>query len=130
MLTVSEERAVARRLRVPVERVRVAKRVRTETVSVQVQVRREELVVTREPVAPEEGEQLAVLATGDEQADQVVLLLSEEVPVVGVEVRPLERVVVTTRPVEGRQRVEVDLAREVVDVEGASETGPGDQRTG
>ncbi len=128
-MVLSEERAVARRVRVPVERVRVAKRIRTETVRVEVdvEVRREELVVTSAPVPPEEGERLAAPGENGPGAgdgapageEQVVLVLSEEVPVVGVETRPAERVTVTVRRVEGVERVVVDLDREVVDVEGA-----------
>ncbi|WP_298803748.1 DUF2382 domain-containing protein [uncultured Pseudokineococcus sp.] len=134
-VVLSEERAVARRLRVPVERVRVAKRIRTETVRVEVdvEVRREELVVTSAPVPPEEGERLATRvddagAAAGEGAERgaapagderVVLVLSEEVPVVGVETRAAERVTVAVRRVEGVERVVVDLDREVVDVDGA-----------
>ncbi|WP_298992864.1 DUF2382 domain-containing protein [uncultured Pseudokineococcus sp.] len=127
-VVLSEERAVARRLRVPVERVRVAKRIRTETVRVEVdvEVRREELVVTSAPVPPEEGERLAApvedgpgAGGGTPAEERVVLVLSEEVPVVGVETRPAERVTVAVRRVEGVERVVVDLDREVVDVDGA-----------
>ncbi|MEJ5868608.1 DUF2382 domain-containing protein [Pseudokineococcus sp. 5B2Z-1] len=127
-VVVAEERAVARRLRVPVERVRVAKRIRTETVRVEVdvEVRREELVVTSAPVPPEEGERLAApvedgpgAGGGAPAEERVVLVLSEEVPVVGVETRAAERVSVAVRRVEGVERVVVDLDREVVDVEGA-----------
>jgi len=102
----------------------VAKRVRTETVRVEVdvEVRREELVVTSEPVPDEIGRQAAEFATEDDDDApdrEVVFVLSEEVPVVGVQVQPVERVTVRTQRVEGTQRVEVDLAREVVEVEGA-----------
>ena len=103
----------------------MAKRVRTETVRVEmdVEVRREELVVTSEPVPDEIGQRMSVLATDDDDdADrEVVLVLSEEVPVVGVQVQPVERVTVRTRRIDGTERVEVDLAREVVEVDGVRE---------
>ncbi len=103
----------------------MAKRVRTQTVRVEVdvEVRREELVVTSEPVPEEMGRQMAVLATDDDDDSdrEIVLVLSEEVPVVGVQVQPVERVTVRTHRIDATQRVEVDLAREVVEVEGARE---------
>ncbi|MEJ5947050.1 DUF2382 domain-containing protein [Pseudokineococcus basanitobsidens] len=121
VLTVSEERAVARLVRVPVERVRVSRRVVTRTVRVEteVEVRHEELVVTSEPLSADEVRELGTTAGRDEpEADrEVVLVLRREVPVVGVEVEPLERVTVRTHRVDGTRRVEVDLAREVVDVD-------------
>ena len=109
----------------PVELVRVAKRIRTETVRVEVdvEVRREELVVTREPVPDEIGQRMASFVTEDDSDEdrEVTYVLSEEVPVVGVQVQPVERVTVRTQRIDGTQLVEVDLAREVVDVDGARE---------
>jgi stress response protein YsnF len=122
VVTVSEERAVARRLRMPVERLRVAKRVRTRTVRVQadVEVSYEELVVTREPVDPEQAHRLAetVMEDDDDTDRTVVLVLSEQVPVIELATRPVERVTITTHHVQATQRVVVDLAREVVDITG------------
>ena len=55
VVTVHEERAVSRLVRVPVERVRVRTRVVTEVVRVEVEVRRQELVVERVPVGDDEA---------------------------------------------------------------------------
>jgi uncharacterized protein (TIGR02271 family) len=115
VVTVSEERAVSRLVRVPTERVRVRTRVVTEVVRVDVEVRRQELVVEREPV--DEGEALAAATTDLGEPEEVVVVLHEEVPVVGVETRAVERVTVRARRVEGTTPVTVDLAREVVEVE-------------
>jgi len=115
VVTVSEERAVSRLVRVPVERVRVRTRVVTEVVRVDVEVRRQELVVERVPVAEVEASAAATTDLGE--PEQVVVVLHEEVPVVTTEVRPVERVTVRARRVESTTPVTVDLSREVVEVE-------------
>jgi uncharacterized protein (TIGR02271 family) len=72
------------------ERVRIRKQVVTEEVTVTVEVRREELVIEREPIprdevgAPSEG------AFADSEA--MVIVLHAEEPVVGRRVVPVERV--------------------------------------
>jgi stress response protein YsnF len=115
VVTVSEERAVSRLVRVPVERVRVRTRVVTEVVRVDVEVRRQELVVERVPVDQVEASAAATTDLGE--PGQVVVVLHEEVPVVTTEVRPVERVTVRARRVESTTPVTVDLSREVVEVE-------------
>jgi len=115
VVTVSEERAVSRLVRVPVERVRVRTRVVTEVVRVDVEVRRQELVVERVPV--DEVEASAAATTDLGEPEQVVVVLHEEVPVVTTEIRPVERVTVRARRVESTTPVTVDLSREVVEVE-------------
>lgn len=115
VVTVSEERAVSRLVRVPVERVRVRTRVVTEVVRVDVEVRRQELVVERVPVDQVEASAAATTDLGE--PEQVVVVLHEEVPVVTTEVRPVERVTVRARRVESTTPVTVDLSREVVEVE-------------
>ncbi|MEJ5946424.1 DUF2382 domain-containing protein [Pseudokineococcus basanitobsidens] len=131
MVTASQERAVARTERVPVERVRVSKRVvtRRRRVEVEVELRHEELVVTREPLEGGAGAD----RPADEARDrdrEVVLVLHEEVPVVSVEARPVERVRVAVRRVEGTTPVTVDLAREVVEVEGTGAAPGGSTEAG
>ncbi len=115
VVTVSEERAVSRLVRVPVERVRVRTRVVTEVVRVDVEVRRQELVVERVPVDQVEAGAAATTDLGE--PEQVVVVLHEEVPVVTTEIRPVERVTVRARRVESTTPVTVDLSREVVEVE-------------
>lgn len=106
----SEERPLLTTTRVPVERVVVRKRVVSEVRTVEVTVRRELLEITSEPVA----------GVGSEQAGPsggpLVVVLSEEVPVVEVRARPYERVTVTAEAVSGEQDVTLDLAREEVEV--------------
>lgn len=107
----SEERLRVGTVRVPVGRVRLTRRVVTETRLVEVQLRREELHVEHLPATGREP----VPAAG---RDDLVLVLSREVPVVGVRAEPYERVrvrvvdVVTDQPVTAELRheeVEVDL---------------------
>nr|WP_298993164.1 DUF2382 domain-containing protein [uncultured Pseudokineococcus sp.] len=120
-MTLSQEQAVSRLVRVPVERVRTARRVRTRTVRVEVdvEVRHEELVVTREPLPAEGTHHLGSTTTQVEPAAdrEVVLVLGGEVPVVGVQSHPAEQVTVRTQRVDGTRRLDVDLAREVVEID-------------
>ena len=87
---VSEERLDVTTETRPAERVRLRKQVVTEEVTVTVEVRREELVIEREPIARD-----AVVAPDagafDEAAETVIVLHAEE-PVVGRRVVPVERV--------------------------------------
>ena len=86
----SEERLDVTTESRPAERVRLRKQVVTEEVTVTVEVRREELVIEREPIprdsvgAPEAG--------AFEDAAETVIVLHAEEPVVGRRVVPVERV--------------------------------------
>ena len=122
----SEERLRVGTHRVPVERVRLSRRVVTETRLVEVQLRREELHVER----------LAV--TGDEQvsgpirpepSDDLVLVLSREVPVVTVRSEPYERVRVRVVTAASEQPVTASLLREQVDIHIVGAAGTGVLRT-
>ncbi|WP_432561672.1 DUF2382 domain-containing protein [Kineococcus sp. SYSU DK003] len=106
--------------RVAVERVRVAKRIVTETRTIEVPVRTEELVVTREELDP------VPLAEPAADADEIVVVLHEEVPEVTLRVLPVERVVVRKRTVRGEDVVSADLATEVADV---TVVGPATENT-
>ena len=124
VVTVSEERAVSRLVRVPTSRVRVRTRVVTEVVRVDVEVRRQELVLEQVPVDEDEARAAATTDLGE--PEEVVVVLHEEVPVVTTETRPVERVTVRARRVESTTPVTVDLSREVVEVvEGEQGTGRG-----
>ncbi|WP_127783585.1 DUF2382 domain-containing protein [Rhodococcus sp. X156] len=133
--TRAEEELDVRVRRVPVERVRVRRRVVTETRQVSVDVRREELVLEHLPVAQTPDDQVPDAQTPDqaaegaafgEEREPVVLVLHEEVPVVQLATRPYERVTVRVERVDGAHTISADLAREVVEVHTATE--PPDQR--
>lgn len=110
----SEERLRPDVRRVPVERVRIAKRIVTETKTVTVQVRREELVIERQPASP----------TGEDGADPppdlavpvIELVLHEEIPEVTTRIVPVERVRVLKTAGTTDTTVQATLDREVVDI--------------
>ncbi len=110
-----EERLDIRLDRVAVERVVLRRRIVTEVRQVEVTLRREELEVVR------------VAATGQEPtlagpADQpLVIVLSQEVPVVQLATRPYEQVVVHVDTVTTQQHVSAEVSREQADIE---QTGP------
>ena len=105
-----EERLAVRLDRVPTERVVLRRRIVTEVRQVDVTVRREVLEVHR------------VHATGQEPARSgpprhpLVIVLSEEVPVVELVTRPYEQVVVHIDTVTTQQQVTADVQREQVDL--------------
>lgn len=115
----SEERLRVGHTLVAAERVLVRRRVVTETRMVEVQVRREELVVERVPVGP--GDRAAgagALGTGGPGTPgELVLELREEVPVLTTVVRPVERVRVRVERVAGTQQVTAELRHEEVVVD-------------
>jgi stress response protein YsnF len=94
---------------VPVERLRVRRRIVSETVAVPVVVRREELVIDR--LSRADGIPMAA-----EAALPLVVVLHEEVPVVTVAVRPYEQVTISVVEVAGQQTVTASLDREHVEV--------------
>ena len=94
---------------VAVERLRVQRRIVSETVMVPAVVRREELVIDRLPTA--DG-----IPTAAEALLPLVVVLCEEVPVVTVEVRPYEQVTISVVEVAGQQSITAVLDREQVEV--------------
>ncbi|MGY5884642.1 YsnF/AvaK domain-containing protein [Modestobacter lacusdianchii] len=109
-VVVSEERLRVSTLAEPVERVIIGKRVVTETRTLTVEVRREELYTER--LAADGGS-----AADGRSQDEIVLVLHEEVPDVVLTVVPTERVhlsrvqLTEEVPITGavrRERVEVD----------------------
>ena len=97
--------------RVPVEKVLVRRRIVSEVRQVEVTVRREELEVHRLPLdGREEG-------SAGGAPEPLVILLSEEVPVVQLHTRPYERVTVRVDTVTTQQAVTATVAREHADVE-------------
>lgn len=105
--------------RVAAERVRITKRIVEEVRTVQVPLRREELVISQEPLT----------GTGSvpgTAAEDLVLVLHEEVPVVSVAVQAYERVVVAVETVRTEQVLRADLRTEhaSVTVEEAQDAPP------
>jgi len=92
--------------RVPAERVRISKRIVEELRTVQVPLRREELVVTREPLSDDDP-----LSAGGPVED-LVLVLHEEVPVVSVSTQAYERVVVSVETVHTEETLRTELRTE------------------
>jgi uncharacterized protein (TIGR02271 family) len=87
---VSEERLDVSVESRPVERVRLRKQVVTEEVTVTVQVRREELVIEREPI-PRDAVAEPDPAAFEDETEAIIVLHAEE-PVIGRRVVPVERV--------------------------------------
>jgi uncharacterized protein (TIGR02271 family) len=92
--------------RVPAGRVRISKRIVEEVRTVQVPLRREELVVTQEPLAAD-----GPLPAGG-PAEDIVLVLREEVPVVSVDTQVYERVVVSVETVRTEETLRTELRTE------------------
>lgn len=108
---------------VPRERVRVRREVVTEEVTVVVVVRREVLRVEREPLdaqGPAQGR-----GAGPSGGPPVEVVLSEERPVVHLEVVPYERVRVGVRSVSTTTPVLTSTHREVADVVTGPDDAPG-----
>ena len=96
--------------RVPTEKVLVRRRVVSEVRQIEVTVRREELEVHRVPL---DGHEQSPVGGPPEP---LVILLSEEVPVVELHTRPYERVTVHVDTVTEQVEVTEELAREHADV--------------
>jgi len=126
-VVLSAERVEVGTRRTPRERVRVRREVVTEQVSVVVTVRREVLRVEREPLAGAEEDDGARAPTGP--GPSLELVLSEERPVVSLEVVPYERVSVGVRAVAGETRVDTSRSREVLGG-GFVQTAAGDAGAG
>ncbi len=118
-VTVHEERLDVTTRQVAVERVRFRKVIVEEQVMVPVTVRREELRVEREPVAPGAG-----LGAGPAEGQPLELVLSREEPVVATRVVPVERVRVFRAPVVEERTVRETLRHEEVEVEVPPEAEP------
>jgi stress response protein YsnF len=121
-ITRSEEELVVDTVWRPAERVRLRRRVVEEDVTVTVRVRREQLEIEREPVSRYEAPQRE---DAIEHPEEIVIVLREERPVVGVEVVPVERVRVRREIVAAGERTERDsVRREQVDLVRDDAPGP------
>ncbi len=113
------------------ERVRLVKRVVTEDVTMTVQIRREELVVEREPIAngaayyddgetaytDAEREQLYSAVETAFDGDVVEVVLYEEKPRVEMEVVPIERVRISREAHTHDEVVSGQVRKEVIETE-------------
>jgi len=109
-----QERLSTGTRRSPTERVVLRRRITEQVRQVEVVVRREELEVHRLPLDAEEMD--GGRAAPDRSPDPLVILLSEEVPVVQLQTRPYERVTVRVETVREEQRVTETLGREQIEV--------------
>jgi uncharacterized protein (TIGR02271 family) len=107
-VTRSEEELLVDTVWRPAERVRLRRRVVEEEVTLTVRVRRELLEIEREPVSrydpPSREDAIA-------HPEEIVIVLREERPVVGVETVPVERVRVRREIVAAGERTERDTVR-------------------
>ena len=126
-VVLSAERVELGTRRAPRERVRLRRAVVTEEVSVTVTVRREVLRVEREPLGSDEPDDGGPAPAGERPP--LELVLSQERPVVSLEVVPYERVRVGVREVAGDTRVSTSRSREVLEG-GVVQTGAGDAGAG
>lgn len=97
--------------------VALRKEVITETKSIEVPVSREEVVIERHRLSESEvaGHEGEILASSDRE--EIRIPVSEERVIVDKKVVPREEVTVSTRRVEGTERVSEDVKREEIRVE-------------
>ena len=114
-VVVSEEQLAVETRSVPTERVRVRKAVVTEDVTVTVTLRREELVIDREPIAP--GSDVAADATAMTGEGALEFVLHAEEPVVTKRVVPVERVRLHRNTITEEHRVTDTVRKEQVAVD-------------
>lgn len=111
-VTLHEERVEVGTERQEVGKARLRKYVVSETEQVEVPVRREEVVLEREPATGHDGGRIG--------EDEVTVTLSEERPVVHKETVATENVSLGKRTVEDTETVRTEVAREEVDVDGVT----------
>ena len=116
-VTLSEEQLAVETRSQATERVRVRKHVVTEEVTVTVTLRREELIIEREPV-PGTSHQAAEddFPLGDDGRTVEFVLHAEE-PVVTKRVVPVERVRINRNTITEERRIADTVRRERVDVD-------------
>jgi uncharacterized protein DUF2382 len=105
-----EEQGLVRTEWLPVERVRVRRRIVTEIQTIEVEVRREELLVEHE-VAPVSPQALPV-GCAPAGREPYVTVLHREVPYIRLEVEPYEQAAVRVMTVESQIPVSLDLKAE------------------
>lgn len=123
-MTRSEEELRVGTHRAPAGRVRLRKYIETETARETVTLEREEATVTREPLAPGEGDGAQI---GERQVE---LELSEEVADVETRVVPKERVGLEVETVVEEQRVSDEVRKERIEVSGDVDEADGRDERG
>ena len=118
-----EQRLSVSTVRVPTERVVVRRRLVSEVRHLEVTVQREELEVVRLPVDADRSQDTSTRG-GD--VAPLVIVLSEQVPVVQLHTRAYEKVTVTVEVVAGQQVLHEQISREHAELtqqraEGATE---------
>ena len=115
-ILVSEEQLAVETRSVPTERVHVRKEVVTEDVTITVTLRREELVIEREPIDAAAG-----AAHGDDRlavdGEEFEVVLHAEEPVVTKRVMPVERVRLRRNEIVEERRITDTVRKEHVDVD-------------
>jgi stress response protein YsnF len=130
-VVLSAERLDVAAARVPVERVRVVKRVVTEVRTVEVPVRVEQVVVLHEDLRDGGTSETSEVSEGGADAGEggppvvteIQVVRREEVPVVGLRVEPVERVTVRVVRVPGEAVVSAVLRREEAAVDTVAPPG-------
>ena len=105
------EQASATNEWVPVSRIRMTRRIVTEIQAIEVEVRREELVVTEEPIPASSAVSLPA-GQAPVTPEPRIFVLRAEVPSVSLTILPVERVTVTPVIVAGKRELTLDLASE------------------
>lgn len=112
-----EQRLAVSTAQVPVERVVLRRRLVSEVRQVEVTVQREELEVLRVPVDADLPVDQATPSVADHAPTApLVIVLSEQVPVVQLTTRAYERVSVTIEQARGQQELHDHVSREQADV--------------
>ena len=115
-MVLKAERATVGTQRVGTERIRISKHIITETKTVSIEVRREELRVERLPAQGSDDSSGVVADRPHDGAPVVVLVLWEEIPQFRLQVVPVERIQVFVDTITETETADVTLRREKVDV--------------
>lgn len=111
----SEERLRTSTVRRPATRVRLRKRIVTETRTITVQVSREEFVQEQESITGPGGDQSGQLL-GESDALDIEFVLHEQRPVVSMETVAVERVRVRTRTITEDQTITDTVRKEQIEL--------------
>lgn len=122
-LVLSEERLSASAMWAATERVVLRRQVVTETRQVEVTVRREELVVSREAADATSREGAGAGDPDHGTHEPIVMVLREEVPQVTTRVQPYEQVTVTVERTSGTETIHEQLRHEELEVQGVAGEG-------
>lgn len=119
-LILTEEQALVETERLPTDRVRLRKEVVEEDVTLTVTLRREELVIEREPI---DGADAVVGSPDGDAFEPLEIVLWAEEPVVTTRAVPTERVRLRRETVTEDRFVRTTLQRERAEVETETTTG-------